>query len=416
MNGDFRRLWAGTAVSQFGSAVGSVAMPIVAVTELGASTLEVSVLAAVTAVTVLALAFPVGGAVEFRRKRPVLIGSDILRFAALLSVPVAAWAGVLSYVQLCVVAALNAVGVVAFDAGAQAHLKDLILRPAREPAALAGQRSPEPEPGTAAGRLAEANGRLESTRWVSVSAGSALGGALAGLFTVFGALLIDALSFLASAAAVRSIRRPEPAPPAPATHESRWATLTGGLRFVSGHRVLRRHFASWILFAGAVMMSAPLITVYYLRELRFTPLEFGLVMALPSLAGLAGARLAPRLATRLGAVRSIWWTSMARGPWQFLIPLAVPGRAGWVMCLVAFTGVLFFAGMVNTSMSTYRQLATPDDLMARVSSLWGFTQSAAQPVFILAGGLMATVLPVRAVLLAGAVLYCASAVILPRSE
>ncbi|TDC10476.1 hypothetical protein E1267_04570 [Nonomuraea longispora] len=67
---DFRRLWSGSAVSQSGSAMGMVALPVVAVTVLEASAFEVALLSALTAVATALLAFPLGRHVEFRRKRP----------------------------------------------------------------------------------------------------------------------------------------------------------------------------------------------------------------------------------------------------------------------------------------------------------------------------------------------------------
>jgi MFS family permease len=107
---DFSRLWTGLAVSQFGSTIGMVALPVVAVVVLGASVLQVALLSAITSVTVALLAFPLGSVVEHRRKRPVMITADCLRFLSLGSVPLAGALGILTFTQLCVVGALNAVG------------------------------------------------------------------------------------------------------------------------------------------------------------------------------------------------------------------------------------------------------------------------------------------------------------------
>ena len=391
---DFQRLWSGLAVSQLGSAVGGVALPIVAVSVVHASTFQISLLAAFTAVTTALLAFPMGSYVEFRRKRPVMIAADVARFASLGSIPLAGLVHGLTFAQLCVVAVINATCGIAFAGAAQAHLKALV--------------SPD--------RLADANGRLESTNWLRMSVGPSLGGALVGFLSALGTLVIDAVSFLASALAIRLIRQPEPAPPPRDARGSRLSEVAGGLRFVWGHAALRRMLISWVCFTGAIALSGPVTTIFYLRDLHFTAFEYGLLMGLPSLGGFFGARLTRRMVARFGPVRALWWASMLRGPWNFLIPLAAPSLLGLILCGVGFFGLLFFAAMANSTMSSYRQLATPDHLMARVSTLWSFATTVAQPVFILFGGLVATQLGARLTLAISTALMCGTAFLLPRHE
>ncbi|TDE59884.1 MFS transporter [Nonomuraea mesophila] len=235
---DFRRLWSGSAVSQVGSAVGMVALPVVAVTVLKVSAFEVALLSALTAITTALLAFPLGRHVEFRRKRPVMIAADVVRCACLASVPIAAWLGVLTFAQLCVVAVVNATCQIAFAAAAQAHLKALV--------------SPE--------RLIDANSRLESTRWLSISVGPSAAGALIGLLSAVGSLVVNAVSFLVSALAIRRLRAPEPDPPARAPRSSRRAELFGGWTFAWGQPALRPMLISWVTFAGASSMGASFAT------------------------------------------------------------------------------------------------------------------------------------------------------------
>ncbi|NUP84106.1 MAG: MFS transporter [Nonomuraea sp.] len=391
---DFRRLWTGSAISQVGSAVGMVALPVIAVTVVRASAFEVALLSALTAVTTALLAFPLGRHVEFRRKRPIMITTDVVRFACLASVPIAALLDLLTFTQLCVIAVVNASCQIAFAGAAQAHLKALVP----------------------ADRLIDANSRLESTRWLSVSVGPSLAGALIGFLTAVGSLVIDALSFLVSAVAIRVLRSPEPAPPVRDGTSSRRAELFAGWRFAWGHPTLRPMLISWVTFAGASSMAASVTAVFYLRDLRFEAWQYGLLMGVPSLGGFAGARLAPALVARLGAVRALWWTSMLRGPWYFLIPAAVPGVAGLLMCGFGFAMVLLFAGAANSTMTGYRQLQTPDELMARVATLWSFATTVTQPLFILAGGLVATWADPRVSLFAASAVMCAAAVLLPRGD
>ncbi|MEU6713563.1 MFS transporter [Nonomuraea sp. NPDC046802] len=391
---DFRRLWTGTTVSQLGSAVSTVAIPVVAITLLHASAFQVALLSAIQSITILLFAFPMGRHVEFHAKRPVMIGADLLRCAVTLSVPVAAFLDLLTFTHLCVAAVGNAAGQIASAGAAQAHLKALV--PADD--------------------LIRANSRLESTRWLSVLVGPSLAGPLIGVLSAVGALVVDAVSFVVSALFVRFLRTPEPPPPAREPGPSRREELFAGWRFVREHPTLRRMFVSWLLFAGASAMATPLSQLFYLRDLDFTPWEYGLLMGLPSLGGLLGARLAPGLGRRFGMVPGLWWASVLRGPWYALIPLAVPGTAGLLMCGAGFAGVLLFSGLANSTMTTYRQLHTPDHLVARVSTLWVFATNVTQPVFIAFGGLVAGALGTRAGLFLVAAFMLGSALFLPRRE
>ena len=86
---DFRRLWVGQTVSQFGSQVSTLALPLVAVLGLHASAFRVSVLAMFELLPFLCFALPAGAWVDRVARRPVLIGADAARALALGSIPLA---------------------------------------------------------------------------------------------------------------------------------------------------------------------------------------------------------------------------------------------------------------------------------------------------------------------------------------
>lgn len=391
---DFRRLWSGLAISQVGSGIGQVALPVVAVTVVHASAAEVSILAAITAVTIALTAFPIGAHVEFRRKRPIMIASDVARCAAAASVPIAATVGGLSYAQLCVVAVVNAVGLIAFSTAAGAHLRNLV-------------------PGE---MLIDANGRLQASQWLTLTTGASLGGLVIALLGAARTLLVDAASFVVDAFVIRSLRQPEPAPPARSVGTSRRAELLAGLAFVRHHPTLRPILTSWVLFAGASAMAAPIATVFYLRTLHFAEWQYGLLMGVPSLGGFLGARLGMRVTRRFGPVRGIFGASVLRTPWFFLTPLARPGVGGLLLCGVAFAASLVFSSLSNSTMAGYRQLATPDALQARTAALWSFATVATSPLFVLVGAALVAAVQPRTALFVTAALTAVSVAFLPRSE
>lgn len=63
-----------------------------------------SLLAVLGGLAGVAAAAPLGPVVEFHCERPAMITADLIRFAALASVPATALLGALSYAQLCAVA------------------------------------------------------------------------------------------------------------------------------------------------------------------------------------------------------------------------------------------------------------------------------------------------------------------------
>jgi MFS family permease len=395
---DFRRLWTAFTVSAVGSAVGSGALPLVAVLVLDTSTFQVSLLAALAAVASAVIALPFGAVIEQRRKRPVMITADLIRFVTLASVPVAAALHVLTFTQLCVVGVVQTAAMIAFTAASGAHLKALV---------------------PPAGR-AEANSRFEATSWLSLSVGPPIGGALVGLLGATVTLAVDALSFLLSALGVRRIQAPEPDPglsdpgrPDSGRPASRKVDLTSGWRYIFGHRGLRVLFWNSQLFGGPVMMVSPLLAVLMLRDLGMTPWQYGLALGLPCLGGASGAWLAPLLTRRFGIHRMLIVFGVLRTPWLLLLPLATSGTGGMVLIVLAETGLLLAAGAFNPSFATYRMEATEDRFMSRMTSAWSISSRSLQPLFIAAGGLLAGLTGLRTAILVGGIACLASAFVLP---
>ena len=391
---DFRRLWLGLTISQAGSAVGGTAVPVVAVTLLKSSTAQVSLLAAAAAVTAAMVALPAGAFVEFHRKRPLMVSADLIRFLALCSVPLAYACGVVSFGQLCVVAVLNSICQIVFTSASQANLVSLVSRE----------------------QLVDANGRLQAGTWLGLSVGPSVGGVLITLFTAVGTMLVDGVSYLAGAAAVLAIRQAEPHPPARDRAASRWTEMGSGAGFVLGRADLRAMIVSWTLFAGCVGLSTPLTSVFYLRELRFAPWQFGIIMGLPSLAGFAGSRLSRVAVRRFGPLSTMRYASYFRTPGYVVITVAVPGAVGVTMCCLGFAALLFFSSLTNSAMTSYRQLQTPSELLSRVATFWSFATSVGQPVFIVLGGFLASVIGVRPALAVATAGIFVSATLLPRRE
>ena len=157
----------------------------------------------------------------------------------------------------------------------------------------------------------------------------------------------------------------------------------------------------------------PITQVFYIQDLQFTEVQYGLLMGLPSLGGLIGAWVTGRIARRWRLGPTVWWSSILRTPWYLLYPLAQPGISGFVMLLLAFTGVLFFSSITNSAMGALRMELTPDHLMSRSSAAWGIATMGAGPALIPILGFVMQATNARTALWAIFALVTVSLLVLP---
>ena len=178
--------------------------------------------------------------------------------------------------------------------------------------------------------------------------------------------------------------------------------------------MLGRLLLNWMAFAGCVGMIFPLETVFFLRDLHFSTLQYGAIYGIASVGGLAGSLLTRRVVHRHGMLHVIWTGSICRAALYFAIVASPAGAPGFVLCTVSMTAILATSATVNTAITSFRQERTPDDLMSRVGTLWNVSTSAAQPILIVIGGVIGAAIGNRLALLVGAFLIAASVALLPR--
>ncbi|MFE3194533.1 MFS transporter [Nocardia sp. NPDC059240] len=388
---DFYRLWSATVVSQLGSAVGTGALPLIAILVVQASALQVTALVAVSGVVAAGIALPMGPWVELRRKRPVMIATNLVSFTALMSVPITAWLDALTYPLLCVVAVLGTVSAIVFNAANGAYVKSLVPEPIR----------------------VRANSRMETAFWTVSTIGTPLGGALISAAGATITVLIDALSYLGAALVLRTVTTPEPAPEHQ-RHNNHWASeIRSGWSYLLADPLLARLFGNAMVFGGAVIASGPLLAVFMLRDLHFTAWQYGLALGLPTLGGLAGSLCTPALVSRFGSRAVLLGAGTARTCWLPMMLLAHPGTVGLLVITAADTALLLCAGVFNPVFTTYRMNATADPYMARVGTAWSVSAKTCQPAFITVGGVLATVIGTRGAISAVALTLMASSLLLP---
>ena len=125
---DFLKLWSAETVSQFGSQVGQLALPLVAILVLDASAFEVAALTTVEFLPFILFTLPAGVWVDRLPRRPILIVGDFARAALLVTIPIAYLADALTLGQLFVVGFLVGSFQVFFDVAYQSYLPSLVDR------------------------------------------------------------------------------------------------------------------------------------------------------------------------------------------------------------------------------------------------------------------------------------------------
>ncbi|NUS56277.1 MAG: MFS transporter [Streptomycetaceae bacterium] len=390
LGSDFTRLWAAYAVSTLGTYLALDAFPLVAITVLDASTTQISLLASVGLAVGALVAVPLGPWVEFRCKRPVMIGADVVRVAALMTLPVAYLFGAFSFAQMMAVSIVIAAADIVFLAAGGACLKALV----------------PPD------QLLLASGRYEATLWTSSVVGPPLGGAAIGILGPLATIVANAVSFLLSALGVRAIRTAEPEPPEQ-PGKTQNPGLTEGWRYILRHPVLRPLFVNSVLMRCLILGTGPLLAVLMLRILGVAPWQYGLAFGIACLGGLVGSRLSRPLVARHGERRVLLGSGVLRVCWPVLLVFVGPGWWG-VALVVAIQFVLITCiGVFNPVFAAYRLRSTDSAYISRVLAAWSVTNNAAVALSTVAWGLVASVIGVREGIGLAGVLLLATPLVLP---
>jgi MFS family permease len=362
---DFRRLWIGGSISQLGTQISTLGVPLLAAGRLHASTWSMGLLAACQNAAFLLIGLPAGAWCDRVRRRPLMIAADFGRGAALAAVPVLAGFGALRMGDLFVLVFLVGVLTVFFDVSDQSYLPGLIGRD----------------------RLVEGNSALEASRTTAYTLGPTLAGYAVQLLGAPVALLADAASFFWSGAWIASIRVREPTPP---RGERRLMREIGdGLRFVSRQPTLR--ILAVYTSATTLLVSADyaILILFLVRTLRISAGIIGIVDSCAGVGAITGAFAAGRIRRRLGSTRALPAAALVGGTGGLLIPLAQRGAG---LCLfVAGSGLLSFGIVVfNITAVSYRQALCPDHLLSRMNATMRFMSWGVSPLGALLGGYLGT--------------------------
>ncbi|MGJ7442645.1 MFS transporter [Aquipuribacter sp. MA13-6] len=366
-NHDFRQLWVGDTISQVGTQVGGIALPLLAVSVLAADEFQMGLLATFENIAFLLVGLPAGAWVDRMRKRHVLIWGDVVRGLALLSLPVAWLLGVLSFPLVLVVATVVGVATVFFDVAYQSYLPSLV--PSE--------------------RISEGNAKLQISHSVAHVAGPGLGGVLVRVLGAPLVLLLDAISFLGSVVFTLRIRHREE-PPSRSDRRPLHVEIGEGLGFVLRQPLLRRIVATTAVGNLFNAVGGALLVLYAIRDLGIGETGLGIALSVGAVGGLVGAFAAGPVIRLVGEGRTIALALLPTLPATALVPLAAGQSRPVAVVLLAVSGAAFGVGVVlyNVAQVSFRQRLCPRPLLGRMNASVRFVIWGTMPVGAFAGGVI----------------------------
>ncbi|WP_346428914.1 MFS transporter [Streptomyces sp. WAC 01529] len=382
---DFRVLFSATALSQLGTNVGYVAVPLVAVTALDARPGQVGALATLSMVAFLLIGLPAGAWVDRMRHRRVLIAADLVRGSLYATVPLAWWLECLTLGQLYAVVFLNGCATVFFDVASQSVLPQLVGR----------------------NGLVRANAAMVTLMAAGNVAGRGAGGGLMVLLTAPVAVVCTAVSYMASALRLTAVRgaggHGSVGRGAPSGRPRLGPQIAEGLRHVLGNKELRALALTASLSNLGSQIVNTMLPVLFVSELGLTAGALGLFWAVGGVGMLLGARCARVIAARVGFGRALGLAGLCLAPAGLLVPLVDRGPwlyvagAGWLLAL-------FKTGMDNVLGVSLRQGMTSDALLGRMNATFRFLLSGALAIGAAVSGLVGEVGSVRGAVWTGGVI------------
>jgi hypothetical protein len=315
------------------------------------------------------------------RRRPIMIAADIGRAAIIGSIPLAAWFGVLGIAHLYAAAFLAGILTTFFDVAYQAYLPTLIDKE----------------------QIMDGNSKLTASESVAEFASFSLAGWLVQLLTAPGAMAIDALSFLCSAASLVSIRTPEALPSALDDRRSVRTEIAEGMRALWHDPRLRAIAGSRVAFSAGGKMFGVVILLFVTRDLGLSPGAQGLIYGIGGLTSLAGASAADWCRRHVGAGWAMMGGLACGGIGMLFVAAAPRTRA------IAVTGLIAQQLISDPGWTVYvinqtsmRQTIAPEGVLGRVTAAEHFGGLVAMLVASIVAGIVADVAGARVVLMLAA--------------
>ena len=371
---DFVRYWLARTVSTAGSLTTMVAMPVL-VYRLSGSAPLTALTSALEAIPYVIFGLVAGALADRWNRKRVMVAADLANVAVIGSVPVAWWFGGLAVAHVLLAGFVSQILFTFFDGANFGALPVLVGRD----------------------RVGQANAAVFGVGGVlDLVVPGAVGLALAVIHPA-DLLVVDALSFLAAAMLVRSIRR---ALSSAREHRAPMrigviaADVREGLSFLVRHPGVRVMTVVGTLqsVAGASFMALAVPYCDRILGIGTSGWRFGLIYSVWGIGGIAASAMTPPLLRRTVPSR----LTLIAIPVSGAAGLAVALSSHWVLAVLAMTTWGLAYQLVLIASITYRQQVTPEHLLGRVNTAgrmlsWGIGWTAGS----LGASALAGVLDVR---------------------
>jgi MFS family permease len=368
----FRRYWSARTVSLFGDQVSTLAIPLLAVLATGAGPAQMGYLTAAGLAPNLLFPVIAGAWVDrYPHKRRVMIAADIGRALLLATVPVLWFTDTLNLPQLYAIAFAVGTLAVIFEVAYSSLFVALVARD----------------------DYIEANSLINGSHAMSSVAGPSLGGILVQLLSAPVVLLVDASSYLASAAFLARTKAVEHQP---STQKGGLNNVVAALRYLARSALLRS-----ILLASTTLnlfnyMFEALFILYATTELKVSAGTLGIVIGVGATGGLLGAVITGPLTRRFGIGPTLVASYVIFPAPLILVPFATGPH---LVVLGMLLAAEFVSGiglvMLDINAGAVQTAATPKSMLARMQGAKRSINYGIRPIGALLGGALGATVGLR---------------------
>lgn len=381
-NHDFLKLWSGETVAQVGAQITQLALPLLVLGMLSGSATEVGLVAAAQQLPALCVTPFAGLLIDSFDRRSILLLVNSGRAVALLMVPVLYFTDGLSIPALCVIAFTVGACTAVFDVAYMSYLPAIVTRP----------------------NLVEANSKLQASYSVAQIGGPGIGGVLIKALGAWFAILVNVVTYVGAFFAILMIRHREPPPDRSAPDRPKLSDILTSFGLLWRNPVLRvlTGQSGWFNFCEQAILT--LFLIYAVRELGMDAGGVGLVLALGSVASLAGAVLARRLGDYFG-FPMVLVVTIGVASWSPLL-LVLTGGSAWTsyaLCILMFAIYGLGLTVYNVHVVAFRQTVIPTEVLGRATAAYRMLTYGPFPIGAFLGGLLGEELGLRPALLLFAV-------------
>ncbi|WP_271782638.1 MFS transporter [Aquimarina algiphila] len=379
---NFKKLWVAQILSLVGTQVTVVALPIIAIKLLNASTLQVGLLTAMSYLPFLLFGLPAGAWVDRLSIKRLMIVCDMCRGAILILVPILYSMDFLTIPLLFIIAFCNGIFTVFFDISNQSFLPEILPKE----------------------QLTEGNSKLGTSYTTSQMVGPTIAGFMIKIFSAPIAILIDSISYFLSGIFIYNIKIPKQKTVLNKKKPGIFSEIREGLRFVVKNKYLKpiaisMSIANMFDLFGMIQAILP---IYILSTLKLSPFEYGIILSMGNIGAILGTFINKIIVNKfyLGKVLAI--SSILPGISLLILPFVQGEYAMYIIGLSLSLAGLNIA-VFNINQISLRQAITPLNLMGRMNATIRFIIWGTVPLGAFLGGLLGEQIGVRNTLLVAAI-------------